>query len=484
MLPGRLPIATLVLLAAGSPGQKLSDPAHDLVRTRIIISTTAPAVEVALETGVIASQQSTVVTGLPSVRLGRRGNALRIFRNTPGQTVEGQFQIVAAGISAGQPVRWSVAVDPPGGGALLEIYNLNREDRPALVDRVNIDAPATTFTSPAAALRVDGPLETPQRIGRPLVLAHYYPWYTRESWSSSELLDRPLQPYSTEDVADVARSLAAAKSAGLDAMIVSWQGKDVGGGWNDRRMRVVLDAAARAGLQVSAYLETLAANPQHIEGVVPTDPDTVFEWIADLVDLYSSHRSYLRLNDRPVVFVFAASRLTPATWQQVICRLRASGRNPLLIGESTDSRWLDAFEGEYRYINVDFAESELSNVYQLESLRVRTHHLLTTANGPRRIWAATVSPGFDDSGLVSRSVHFVRDRANGSYYEAQWKAALASAADWILVTSWNEWWENTEIEPSQRYGAYYVGATRPWALLYRQSFSEPREHPRNQVVRP
>jgi len=40
----------------------------------------------------------------------------------------------------------------------------------------------------------------------------------------------------------------------------------------------------------------------------------------------------------------------------------------------------------------------------------------------------------------------------GERYQATWDAALASDPDWILVTSWNEWYEGTAVEPSVRFG--------------------------------
>jgi hypothetical protein len=58
-------------------------------------------------------------------------------------------------------------------------------------------------------------------------------------------------------------------------------------------------------------------------------------------------------------------------------------------------------------------------------------------------------------------------RQDGSFYQAQWTAALESGADWALVMTWNEWWENTQIEPSQRYGETYLWHTRLWATAFR-----------------
>jgi hypothetical protein len=37
----------------------------------------------------------------------------------------------------------------------------------------------------------------------------------------------------------------------------------------------------------------------------------------------------------------------------------------------------------------------------------------------------------------------------------------------VVVTSWNEWWENTHIEPSVSYGDFYLRRTKVWAARFR-----------------
>jgi hypothetical protein len=73
----------------------------------------------------------------------------------------------------------------------------------------------------------------------------------------------------------------------------------------------------------------------------------------------------------------------------------------------------------------------------------------------------------------------VVDRANGGFFEAQWSAAVAAQPDWILVTSWNEFWENTHVEPSVRYGHHYQLRTRAWSNAFRRH----REDSRRTVLR-
>src|SRR5262245_49633689 len=56
----------------------------------------------------------------------------------------------------------------------------------------------------------------------------------------------------------------------------------------------------------------------------------------------------------------------------------------------------------------------------------------------------------------------------------QWKAALTTRPDWVMVTSWNEWSENTQIETSELYGDFYRRRTAAWARRYRCEMSPPQ----------
>jgi hypothetical protein len=59
-------------------------------------------------------------------------------------------------------------------------------------------------------------------------------------------------------------------------------------------------------------------------------------------------------------------------------------------------------------------------------------------------------------------------RAGGAAYDRSWQAALSVAPPWILVSTWNEWHEGSEIEPSVEHGRRYLEATRRWAERFRR----------------
>jgi len=57
-------------------------------------------------------------------------------------------------------------------------------------------------------------------------------------------------------------------------------------------------------------------------------------------------------------------------------------------------------------------------------------------------------------------------RGGGEYYERTWRAALGSRPDIVLICTWNEWHEGTEIEPSREYGFSYVRMTRRFVKVF------------------
>jgi hypothetical protein len=339
---------------------------------------------------------------------------------------------------------------------------------PRAVDRFDAGSVVGHFTSSADVFRAGGPLPPIPRVKHHLVLAFFYPWWTYSTWSSSpQIYDNPVPEYSTDEPADLKRLMTTAMSTGLDALVMSWAGRDFNGGVDHQRMLRCLAAADAAGFRMAALFETGVANPQHRDA--DADADTVLAWLTDIVDQYASQPAYLRVDGRPVVLAYAAQRLTQAGWVDALRRLRASGRDVLLIGEGSNNTRLGAFDGQFYYPSNQFTGDTIEAFDRAQSLNVRTYHLLPTDTVGRRVWVATVSPGYDDTHLNDGRVARVTDRANGTYYKTQWQAALDNRADWVVVTSWNEYLENTEIEATRLYGDLYLTLTRSWSALFRQA---------------
>jgi hypothetical protein len=84
-----------------------------------------------------------------------------------------------------------------------------------------------------------------------------------------------------------------------------------------------------------------------------------------------------------------------------------------------------------------------------------------------KLWAANFYPGFDDSKLYWRDpYHLVIPRNNGRTYSETFAVALQSEPDWLVLTSFNEWFENTHIEPGVMYGYDYLLQTARLAAQF------------------
>jgi hypothetical protein len=84
------------------------------------------------------------------------------------------------------------------------------------------------------------------------------------------------------------------------------------------------------------------------------------------------------------------------------------------------------------------------------------------AHHTQKIWAAGVFPGFDDTRVPGRTNTIVVARNGGDTYRQSWTGALASSPDWITITSFNEWYEGSMIEPGVHTGNLYLTITKQY----------------------
>ena len=457
-------VAVVAICSAVRATVSVTDPASEVVRVRARLTTSARRAELSLGTGTVVSARSAVMSGAAAT--GTFDAQACHAENASTREIEIDCQWLVTNLPADGLADWTVTLEPESE-SVIEIYNVNDGQRPRLVDRLTERTGQISFSSPVSFLRDGGPLPVGS-AGVPRVLAFYYPWYLHSTWTDDPLLkDHSPSRYSTDQQPDVNAEFAEARRAGLDGLVMSWNGVN-------RPFRLALAAARETGLLASTLLETDASREGGRKRN-PIDPNIMQGWIADIVDMYGSDPAFLKTGGRPVIFVYAAQLIDPPTWRTIMMNIRASGRNPLVMGEGTDAAWLDALDGEFLYAPASMSNDDLVKFDLIQSLRVRTFHLLPRpSTSARRIWAATVSPGYDDRLIPTRQPPLFRDRANGAYYDTQWKAALAARPDWVMVTSWNEWYENTHIETSELYGDFYVRRTAAWARRYRCDMNPPQ----------
>lgn len=74
---------------------------------------------------------------------------------------------------------------------------------------------------------------------------------------------------------------------------------------------------------------------------------------------------------------------------------------------------------------------------------------------------AQIGPGYDDSPVPGRRTP-VRDREDGNFYGWAWRRAIAATPKLVLIETWNEMHEGTEICRTRETGSRYLDLTRTW----------------------
>jgi hypothetical protein len=314
------------------------------------------------------------------------------------------------------------------------------------------------------------------------VLAFYYTWYATPAVSGewrhwdegghhpdrndpsglpdTGTTDHPLALYDSNDPATLRRHLGEARQAGLDGLISTWWGK---GDVSDRAFEKLLKEAEafNAGLPKGESPVTVTVYYERVpEGAADPAAATADELLY-VLDRYGSSPAFLRYEGKPVIFLYsrALSQMSRDQWQAAIRRIKTKHPD-YLIGDSTDPAWYGVFDTLHEY-------NPVGAVVGGEDMAARDTRLVRDARTHQRPALLTVIPGYDDS-HVGRNQPTVASRDKGQLYARLWNAALDARPDWVVITSFNEWHEGSEIEPSVEHGNAYLDATGIYSRMFHE----------------
>jgi hypothetical protein len=323
-----------------------------------------------------------------------------------------------------------------------------RSGRPAaiLFALVAVVAWLTTGGPSALAGPGKGPVRpivefAPDHAGGPVVLAYYYIWYAPRSWDRAKTDLPRLGPYSSKDPAVIAQHVAWAKAAGIDALIVSWKHEPR----LDEPLATLVAAAREADLGLVLLYQGLDFSRRPLDSRRIADD---LEWFMN------------EYGDDPVFDVFGAPTIifsgTPSFSLEQIAAVRQAvlGAGParLLGSERSGDDYAarrDVLDGDAYYWSSVDPDRDRGYFDRLAALAA-------SIRDDAGLWIAPVAPGFD-ARLIGGTR--VVDRADGATYRTQWTTALSTDPDGLGIISWNEFSENSHIEPSQNYDATYLTAT-------------------------
>jgi hypothetical protein len=309
---------------------------------------------------------------------------------------------------------------------------------------------------------------------RPQIGAYYYGWYAPDKWRQEPAADMPLMGhYDSHDPEIARRHVEWAIRAGLDFFVVSWVGKDTAPDRNLRealvpqmyprglRFALLYETALALGLPAGSPLDFDAGRGggRHVGDAFVDDFDC-------LADRYLAHPGYLRAGKRPVVVVYLVRDMVNAApyVRRIRQRLKDRGIDPFLVADTVF--WDPPESLDWPMLEESFQALTAYNMYYRDGFldQVRRQFEVTAAVARRHGlgFVPNVMPGYDDTTLRGAD-RPVLAREGGKLYEQGWAIAaslLSPQQPFLVITTFNEWHEGTEIEPSSLYHETYLNLTR------------------------
>jgi hypothetical protein len=381
-----------------------------------------------------------------------------------------------------------------GSGALPALASDNGRQAPSIAVTRDSYARSDAGTANLEAARPPlGDVVTPAYVDDAPVFAHYYIWWTELHWGNklgrdypvaqaarppaeihangctasslfrgNTLLDVPPELYliDQDPAATFDLHVSQAASAGIDGFAVAWPGDGTAGQtpssnrWNQRLAEMVA-AVERHNADSGAEFRLLIAYQSRRADRSPRPVKEVKHDLEYVAREYARHPIFTvdEVSDQAMVIWMGSSSYSPAQIEEAS---RSTNRRLALIGnEHRLSGWqrgvADSFEGDHWYWS---SQNPATNPRSFSQLR----ELASALHNDDKLWLAPLAPGFNISNfdLGGSCV----PRRDGDTLRQIYDGNVRSRPDLWLVISWNEFLENTYVQPSLRYGTQYLDLIR------------------------
>jgi len=314
---------------------------------------------------------------------------------------------------------------------------------------------------------------------------YYYPWYINDDFNGREYIRRELEPpqypvlgeYNLQDSDAISQHLKWTSGANINLWVTSWSGP-----------YSATDLVTRNGILVNKELgDTKIALFYETYSQIPKDTtniDVVYGDIAYAARTYFDHPNYLKIDGRPVLFVYVARALSrKGILDDVVNDMKRAARDNgghsiYIVGDHAFGKppteyyppfdLIDAATNYDVYGSMDkprYAGEEGVEKYKLQQMGWRDTALRQGCG-----FIPSISPGYNDRGVRLGANHpamsrrITDDAPVGSLFKAQLSNALnlldENAANILMINSFNEWHEDTQIEPVVDVGV----TTKPFEL--------------------
>jgi Glycosyl hydrolase family 99 len=276
------------------------------------------------------------------------------------------------------------------------------------------------------------------RDGQAPLFAYYYIWYTPSSWDRAKK-DYPLAGRYSSDEREVMREhIRAAKSAGIDGWFVSWKSTEP----LNARLEKLVRIAEQEHFKLAIIYQGLDFERK------PLPVDQVETDMNLFQRRFASRPPFQGVFEKPLVIWSGTWKFKRSEVAKVMTPERRSKLLMLSSERNVDGidRLRGLTDGDAYYWSSVNPDTYPGYPQKLKEMGNAVH-----AEGG--LWLAPAAPGFDARMIGGKTVV---DRKDGDTLRREMNAATSSSPDAIGLISWNEFSENSHVEPSERNGTRYL----------------------------
>lgn len=296
----------------------------------------------------------------------------------------------------------------------------------------------------------------------PQVVAFYYGWYGNPTfdgqwvhWGDDVNRTKPpddissdyypeLGAYSSRDPAVLRQHMAWLKRAKVGVIALSWWAEET----SDAYVRQVLDAAKSAGIKVTL----------HIEPATGRTSRTYQSDVIRLVKKFGSHPAFFTTplgsphvkggKPRALIFVWATA-VKDLSKREIVEPSYWAAANDAIHRKSGALVLACPCGGGY---DTAVTQGHFDGAYNYATLHLEKEGGFDWARSlpPGAIYVPSVMPG-NHADRIGYPKDTIVPRLDGATYDEQWSAALGTGVtpDLVSITSFNEWHEGSQIEPTR-----------------------------------
>ena len=235
--------------------------------------------------------------------------------------------------------------------------------------------------------------------------------------------------YSSQHKSTIKKHLKMISDCNIDAIIVPWDGpnrkqtQEMDKSFIDDSLKIIMELAPDFSIKVGVLLTNY----------IDRNNETEIEDIKYYLEQYNE--ASLKINDKPVI-------ITGCSIEQEVIDKYCSSVYFVGFGKDLNDA-LTSYDNGYD----GFTSYSLNNENTFLNDLQKWEYISNVLYDHGMNFIPSISPGLNESAFNIQLIYRAKSREGGKFYNNQWKQAFKTEADFILINSFNNWFDGTVIEP-------------------------------------